>query len=85
MAQLPEGARVGTVIGRYYAMDRDNRWDRVERAYRRDGPRARATAAETAAAAVKAAYDRGETDEFIAADRDRRLCRRARTATASSA
>jgi 2,3-bisphosphoglycerate-independent phosphoglycerate mutase len=28
-SRLPEGARIGTVIGRYFAMDRDNRWDRV--------------------------------------------------------
>ena len=33
MVSLPEGARVATVIGRYWAMDRDNRWERVERAY----------------------------------------------------
>jgi 2,3-bisphosphoglycerate-independent phosphoglycerate mutase len=32
--QLPDGARVATVIGRYWAMDRDNRWERVEAAYR---------------------------------------------------
>src|SRR5690606_36927394 len=32
-AGLPEGARVGTVVGRYWAMDRDNRWERVQRAY----------------------------------------------------
>ncbi|NNL72067.1 MAG: 2,3-bisphosphoglycerate-independent phosphoglycerate mutase, partial [Silicimonas sp.] len=31
--KLPEGATIATVIGRYYAMDRDNRWERVERAY----------------------------------------------------
>ena len=33
LARLPEGVRIGTVCGRYYAMDRDNRWDRVARAY----------------------------------------------------
>jgi len=33
MAGLPEGARVGTVTGRYWALDRDNRWDRVARAF----------------------------------------------------
>ena len=33
-ADLPDGARIATVIGRYYAMDRDNRWERVEAAYR---------------------------------------------------
>ena len=62
--KLPEGASVGTVIGRYFAMDRDNRWDRVERAYdamiRGDGGEA-----DNAVAAVEAAYARGETDEFI--------------------
>ncbi|WP_424967092.1 2,3-bisphosphoglycerate-independent phosphoglycerate mutase [Dinoroseobacter sp. S375] len=64
-AELPEGAQVGTVIGRYYAMDRDNRWERVSRAY---GAMARAEgeAADSATEAVSAAYGRGETDEFIA-------------------
>jgi 2,3-bisphosphoglycerate-independent phosphoglycerate mutase len=33
-AALPEGVRIVTVTGRYFAMDRDNRWDRVEKAYR---------------------------------------------------
>jgi 2,3-bisphosphoglycerate-independent phosphoglycerate mutase len=56
--------RIATVAGRYYAMDRDKRWDRVAKAY----------AALTAAAgehaddpvkAVEAAYARGETDEFV--------------------
>ena len=58
------GHRVATVLGRYYAMDRDKRWDREEAAYRAlvlgEGERA-ATAAE----AVALAYERGETDEFI--------------------
>jgi 2,3-bisphosphoglycerate-independent phosphoglycerate mutase len=56
--------RIATVAGRYYAMDRDKRWDRVEKGYRV------LTAAEgehapTAVAAVEAAYGRGETDEFV--------------------
>ena len=63
-AALPAGARIGTVIGRYWAMDRDNRWERVERAYRAM-VQGVGEAAETAAAAVAAAYARGETDEFI--------------------
>jgi 2,3-bisphosphoglycerate-independent phosphoglycerate mutase len=57
--------RVGSVIGRYFAMDRDSRWDRIERAY--DllvHGRAPHTAA-SGADAVRAAYERGETDEFI--------------------
>ncbi len=64
-ADLPEGARIGTVIGRYYAMDRDNRWERVARAWQAI-VRADATSADNASEAVTAAYARGETDEFIA-------------------
>lgn len=63
-AALPEGARIATVIGRYYAMDRDNRWDRVMSAYEAirwgEGEESR-----TAAQAVQDAYDGGQTDEFI--------------------
>jgi len=55
---------IATVAGRYFAMDRDKRWDRVEKAYRAivaaDG-----LCADDAAAAVAAAYGRGETDEFV--------------------
>jgi 2,3-bisphosphoglycerate-independent phosphoglycerate mutase len=58
------GAHVATVTGRYFAMDRDNRWDRVGRAYHAilcgDGHEA-----PSASAAVEAAYARGETDEFV--------------------
>ncbi|HVG47308.1 MAG TPA: 2,3-bisphosphoglycerate-independent phosphoglycerate mutase, partial [Rubellimicrobium sp.] len=65
-AGLPQGARIGTVIGRYYAMDRDNRWERVKAAYnavaKGEGVRAR-----DAASAVELATQRGETDEFIEA------------------
>ena len=63
-AALPEGARVATVIGRYWAMDRDNRWERVSRAYAAmvQGEGAPADSAE---AAVAASYAAGKTDEFI--------------------
>jgi len=58
------GGEIGTVAGRYYAMDRDARWDRVARAYaalvRGEGEKA-ASARE----AVETAYSRGENDEFI--------------------
>ena len=64
MRRLPQGARVGTVTGRFYAMDRDNRWERVERAYRAMVKGEGQTAAD-ASAAVAAASARGETDEFI--------------------
>jgi 2,3-bisphosphoglycerate-independent phosphoglycerate mutase len=61
---LPAGARIGTVIGRYYAMDRDSRWDRVQRAF--DAIVAgKGEDAATAGAAVAAAWARGETDEFV--------------------
>ena len=62
--RLPDGARIATVIGRYFAMDRDNRWDRIERAFRAI-VRAEGEAASDAASAVEAAYARGETDEFV--------------------
>lgn len=58
------GLRIATVSGRYYAMDRDQRWDRVEKAYRVIVEGEGDTAA-NAADAVKAAYALGETDEFV--------------------
>ncbi|MGH2846354.1 MAG: 2,3-bisphosphoglycerate-independent phosphoglycerate mutase [Thermoleophilaceae bacterium] len=59
------GARIATVTGRYYAMDRDTRWDRTEKALRAlmDGDAEHS--APTGEAAVRAAYERGETDEFV--------------------
>jgi 2,3-bisphosphoglycerate-independent phosphoglycerate mutase len=58
-------ARVGSVVGRYYAMDRDNREERTERARRllMDGEGDHH--AQTAEDAVRAAYERDETDEFV--------------------
>ena len=64
-AGLPDGARIATVIGRFWALDRDSRWDRVARATEAI-LHARGEAAPDAAAAVAAAHARGETDEFIA-------------------
>ncbi len=64
IADLPPSVRIGTVIGRYFAMDRDNRWDRVERAWRAIA-RAEGETAMDAAGAVASAYARGESDEFI--------------------
>ena len=61
---LPDSVRIVTVSGRYYAMDRDNRWERVSRAFnamihgqgeRRDG----------AVTGIRASYDAGTNDEFI--------------------
>ena len=63
-AALPGGARIATVSGRFYAMDRDKRWERVAQAVaavlRAEGPREA-----SAEAAIAAAYARGETDEFV--------------------
>jgi 2,3-bisphosphoglycerate-independent phosphoglycerate mutase len=56
--------RVGTVSGRYYAMDRDTRWERVKLAYDAIA-HAQGLRADTAEQAVAEAYERGETDEFI--------------------
>ena len=55
---------IGVVSGRYYAMDRDNRWDRVELAYRAltEGEGVKGT---EAASAVQASYDNDKTDEFV--------------------
>jgi len=55
---------ITTLCGRYYAMDRDKRWDRIERAYKMlvNGEGERAT---DPVAAVKASYERGVTDEFV--------------------
>jgi 2,3-bisphosphoglycerate-independent phosphoglycerate mutase len=62
---LPVTAPVGTIIGRYYAMDRDNRWDRVEQAYDAIIKGQGVMTADTPVDAVADAYARGETDEFI--------------------
>ncbi len=63
MARIGRG-RVATVSGRYWAMDRDRRWDRVEKAW--DAMVAgRGVTATEPVAAVEDAYGRGETDEFI--------------------
>ena len=64
---------VGSVVGRYFAMDRDTRWPRVRQAYELLTQGTGHTAPD-AISAIKAAYERGETDEFIGAtvvcDRD---------------
>jgi 2,3-bisphosphoglycerate-independent phosphoglycerate mutase len=60
------GGRIATVTGRYYAMDRDNRWDRTQLALDAiEHARSGQPPAEEGAAAVRAAYERGETDEFV--------------------
>ncbi|NSX55857.1 2,3-bisphosphoglycerate-independent phosphoglycerate mutase [Parasulfitobacter algicola] len=63
---LPDGVIIGTVIGRYYAMDRDNRWPRVKTAFDAIVHGQGATA-DTADKVIKGAYADGVTDEFIKA------------------
>jgi len=59
------GARIASVSGRYYAMDRDRRWERVERAWNAIVEARAEHVAGDAAAALAAAYARGEGDEFV--------------------
>jgi 2,3-bisphosphoglycerate-independent phosphoglycerate mutase len=60
-----DAARVASVSGRYYAMDRDRRWDRTELAYDAIVNGEAEFSADTGEEAVLAAYERDETDEFI--------------------
>ena len=62
---LPEGARIGTVIGRYFAMDRDNRWERTQAAYDAIATARAPIFALDALTALEASYARGDNDEFI--------------------
>ncbi|MGI9394315.1 MAG: 2,3-bisphosphoglycerate-independent phosphoglycerate mutase, partial [Boseongicola sp.] len=73
-AELPVGTQIGTVIGRYYAMDRDNRWERIEAAYHaimanKDESRADIVTGgwrQSADDAIRVSYElRDESDEFI--------------------
>jgi 2,3-bisphosphoglycerate-independent phosphoglycerate mutase len=59
------GAAVRTVSGRYYAMDRDNRWNRVERAYQAIASAQSEFSATSAREALHEAYARDENDEFV--------------------
>ena len=56
--------KIATVSGRYYAMDRDSNWDRIEKAYRAM-TLGEGVSADSAMEAVTQSYDKGETDEFI--------------------
>jgi 2,3-bisphosphoglycerate-independent phosphoglycerate mutase len=66
LAELDGRARVGSVVGRYYAMDRDGRADRTEKALALLVEGRGEHHADSGEAAVRAAYERDETDEFIA-------------------
>ncbi len=64
-AQVPQ-VRIASVGGRYYGMDRDQRWDRVERAWQAIVDARGDFDAADATSALAAAYARGENDEFVA-------------------
>jgi 2,3-bisphosphoglycerate-independent phosphoglycerate mutase len=59
--------RIATIIGRYFAMDRDHRWPRIQAAYELITSGKAAFTATSAAAGLDAAYARGESDEFVQA------------------
>lgn len=66
-AALPPGVKIVTVTGRYYAMDRDNRWERVEQAFRAMVQGRGQARADSARAAIAAGYASDKTDEFLPA------------------
>jgi len=57
--------QIATVIGRYYAMDRDNRWDRIEKSYRAMAHGESDAKFTDPIAAIRASYEKGVTDEFV--------------------
>lgn len=61
--------RVASIVGRYFAMDRDNRWDRVEQAYNLMTLGDAEFTATDPVEAIDQAYERGENDEFVKATR----------------
>jgi 2,3-bisphosphoglycerate-independent phosphoglycerate mutase len=65
LAAAHPGAAIASVGGRYFAMDRDRRWDRTERGYDAIVHGEAAYHARSATEAIEAAYARGETDEFV--------------------
>jgi len=67
-ARLGTG-RIASLIGRYYALDRDNRWERIQAAYQLIVDSQAQHQAASALAAVQAAYARGESDEFVTSTR----------------
>jgi 2,3-bisphosphoglycerate-independent phosphoglycerate mutase len=64
MRELAVG-QIATLSGRYYAMDRDNRWERIERAYRAMVHGYALHQDSSPVAALRASYERGVTDEFV--------------------
>ncbi len=67
IGDLPNGVQIGTVTGRYFAMDRDNRWERVATAYDAIAHGVSEVRADTVEEAIKSNYAAGVSDEFIPA------------------
>ncbi len=59
------GARIASIVGRYYAMDRDQRWERLALAYALLVSGSAGHSSDSALAALNEAYARGESDEFV--------------------
>ena len=57
--------KIATVVGRYYAMDRDNRWERIEKAYRAMVHGEAEAKSDDPVAAIQRSYEQGVTDEFV--------------------
>src|SRR5260370_24028620 len=64
MRELGVG-EIATAVGRYYAMDRDNRWERIEFAYRAMTHGEAETRSSDPVAALQSSYEQGVTDEFV--------------------
>lgn len=64
LTEFPQ-IKLATIVGRFYAMDRDQRWERVEKAYHALIDSNSATHFSSASAAIQDAYAKGETDEFV--------------------
>ena len=65
LSQLPPKIKISTLIGRYYSMDRDNRWERIEKCYNLIINGKSIYNSENVVQAIKLAYNRNETDEFV--------------------
>ena len=67
LKDMPNNVKISTVIGRYYALDRDNRWERVSQAYNAIIKSESMNVCKDLHDAIKAAYENNLTDEFIPA------------------
>ena len=62
---LPKSIKIVSLIGRYFSMDRDNRWDRIKKSFDLITYGTHDRRSENISSAIKLAYETGETDEFI--------------------